>query len=242
MMNDSHLMLRCGDLNCPYHINPQLEVLYVKNGSITVSYENRQITVSSGEATIVLPYSIHGFEADSKCDAMVFMFSNTIAEVISANIGFENKFVISDETAAFVEHILEKQNLNPIDAKALFYAFVCESPHINSEEQTKNEHLRSIVEWIYKNIGEKITLDDASKEFGISKRSLTSLFKNRLTITFNDFLSGIRVEKAKNMLLKNELTITQIAYECGFGSVRNFNRVFLRFAKCNPGEYKKLMK
>ncbi|MBQ4630919.1 MAG: helix-turn-helix transcriptional regulator [Clostridia bacterium] len=242
MMNDSHLMLRCGNLNCPYHINPQLEVLYVKEGRIVVSYENRRITVSSGEATVVLPYSIHSFEVDSGCDARVFMFSNAIADGIAANISFENKFSISAETDAFIEHILKKQTPNSIDVKALFYAFVCESPHINSEAQTKNEHLRSIVEWIYKNIGEKITLDDASKEFGISKRSLTSLFKNRLTITFNDFLSGIRVEKAKNMLLKNELTITQIAYECGFGSVRNFNRVFLRFAKCNPGEYKKLMK
>ncbi len=152
------------------------------------------------------------------------------------------KFKISKVTADFVGLILEKESINSIDVKALFYAFISESPHICSQPPVKNDQLKSIVEWIYKKTGERVTLDMASAELGISKRSLTSVFKNQLNVTFTEFLNGIRVEKAKNMLLKGKLTSTEIAYECGFVSVRSFNRTFLRFVKCTPGEYKKIMK
>ncbi len=49
----------------------------------------------------------------------------------------------------------------------------------------------------------------------------------------------VRVEKACNMLLGIDLNITVIAYQCGFGSLRNLNRIFLKKIKHTHSELRK---
>lgn len=66
-----------------------------------------------------------------------------------------------------------------------------------------------------------------------------SLFRDTLGITFNTFINNIRLEKAKLMLKKNDMTVTEIAFECGFGSIRSMNRIFLKQLGCSPTEYRK---
>ena len=47
------------NLNCPLHINPELEIVYVKEGSIDVHYGRRIVTVECGHAAVIFPYWVH---------------------------------------------------------------------------------------------------------------------------------------------------------------------------------------
>ena len=58
-------------------------------------------------------------------------------------------------------------------------------------------------------------------------------------MTFGKFLNNMRIEKAMTLLSASDKTVTEIAYECGFGSLRSFNRVFMAFAGKTPTAFKK---
>jgi len=64
------------------------------------------------------------------------------------------------------------------------------------------------------------------------------MFKKITGINFTDYLSRVRIEKAKNLLLNRNLRISEIAYEVGFQSLTHFNRVFKKITGQSPTEYR----
>jgi AraC-like DNA-binding protein len=64
------------------------------------------------------------------------------------------------------------------------------------------------------------------------------LFKKATGINFTNYVSRVRTEKAKNLLLNPNLRVSEIAYEVGFQSLTHFNRVFKKIAGKSPTEYR----
>jgi AraC-like DNA-binding protein len=64
------------------------------------------------------------------------------------------------------------------------------------------------------------------------------MFKKATGINFTDYLSRVRTERAKNLLLNPNLRVSEIAYEVGFQSLTHFNRVFKRILGQSPTEYR----
>ena len=57
-------------------------------------------------------------------------------------------------------------------------------------------------------------------------------------INFTEYVSRLRTEKAKNLLLNPNLRVSEIAYEVGFQSLTHFNRVFKKVVGESPTEYR----
>jgi AraC-like DNA-binding protein len=64
------------------------------------------------------------------------------------------------------------------------------------------------------------------------------MFKKATGINFTDYLSRVRTERAKNLLLNPNLRVSEIAYEVGFQSLTHFNRVFKRILGRSPTDYR----
>jgi AraC-like DNA-binding protein len=64
------------------------------------------------------------------------------------------------------------------------------------------------------------------------------MFKKVTGINFTDYLSRVRIEKSKNLLLNPNLRVSEIAYEVGFQSLTHFNRVFKKILGQAPTEYR----
>jgi xylan 1,4-beta-xylosidase len=58
-------------------------------------------------------------------------------------------------------------------------------------------------------------------------------------LTFIEYLTNLRLDKAVFSLLTNEKAICKIAYECGFASIKSFNRAFKNAYGISPREYRK---
>ena len=56
-------------------------------------------------------------------------------------------------------------------------------------------------------------------------------------MTFSMYLNHIRVNKAIDLIQNTDLSMTEIAMNCGFETIRNFNRVFKEIMGCTPSEY-----
>ncbi len=93
-------------------------------------------------------------------------------------------------------------------------------------------------EYIREHQTEDLSLGQVAQAVHTSTFYFCKLFKKATGINFTDYLSRIRIEKAKNLLLNPNLRISEIAYEVGFQSLTHFNRVFKRIVGQAPTEYR----
>lgn len=95
-----------------------------------------------------------------------------------------------------------------------------------------------IFEYIEKNYQEKITLEDAARYVFMAPASFSRFFSRTTGITFVKYLTRVRLEHAVSDLLSSGLSISDLAYKNGFGSVSQFNKQFKQFYHMPPLEYK----
>ena len=95
-------------------------------------------------------------------------------------------------------------------------------------DQAESPIIARAREFIQQNYRQKLSLEIVSRSVHMDRFYLCRQF-NRLTgVTFTAYLSRLRVEKAKNLLLNPNLRVSEIAFEVGFQSLSNFNLVFKR--------------
>jgi AraC-like DNA-binding protein/ligand-binding sensor protein len=92
--------------------------------------------------------------------------------------------------------------------------------------------------FIAENQTENLSLGQVAKAVNSSPFYFCKLFKKATGINFTDYLSRIRIERAKNLLLNPNLRVSEIAFEVGFQSLTHFNRVFKHTAGQSPTHYR----
>ncbi len=85
---------------------------------------------------------------------------------------------------------------------------------------------------------EDLSLDEVAKAVNMSAFYFCKMFKKATGMTFTDYLARVRVEKVKNLLLNPHKRISEAAFEAGFQSLSQFNRVFRKVAGEAPTVYR----
>jgi AraC-like DNA-binding protein len=83
-----------------------------------------------------------------------------------------------------------------------------------------------------------LSLEEVAKAVNMSSFYFCKSFKKSTGMTFTDYLARVRVEKVKNLLLNPHKRISETAFECGFQSLSQFNRVFRKVAGESPTVYR----
>ena len=114
---------------------------------------------------------------------------------------------------------------------------VCSSVHNKQEEQSETAVAKA-KKYIQENYSKDISLDDVSKEVSISPYYFSKLFKEEAGENFIEYLTRIRIEKAKEMLKKPELSIKEVGVMSGYGDPNYFSRIFKKQTDMTPREYR----
>jgi AraC-like DNA-binding protein len=93
-------------------------------------------------------------------------------------------------------------------------------------------------DYIHAHQTEDLSLGQVAKAVNTSTFYFCKLFKKVTGINFTDYLSRVRIEKARNLLLNRNLRVSEIAFEVGFQSLTHFNRVFKKILGQSPTEYR----
>ncbi len=92
--------------------------------------------------------------------------------------------------------------------------------------------------FIQEHQGESLRLGQISKAVNSSPFYFCKMFKKATGLNFTDYLSRLRIERAKNLLLNPNLRVSEIAFEVGFQSLTQFNRVFKNAVGHSPTRYR----
>ena len=92
--------------------------------------------------------------------------------------------------------------------------------------------------YILEHQSEDLSLGQVAKAVNASSFYFCKLFKKSTGINFIDYISQLRIDKAKNLLLNPNCLVSEIAFEVGFQSLTHFNRVFKRMTGQSPSQYR----
>lgn len=94
------------------------------------------------------------------------------------------------------------------------------------------------LEYIDKNFGSRLLLDEPARASGYSVPRFSKLFAEFSGITPMRYVNIVRIQHSADMLREGEKTITEIAFECGFGSLEVFERSFKKYFGVTAAEYR----
>ncbi|NQX60496.1 helix-turn-helix domain-containing protein [Paenibacillus qinlingensis] len=101
--------------------------------------------------------------------------------------------------------------------------------------------VRKACEFLHAHYAEELSITEMTNRFHISVSQFSLLFKKYTGQTFINYLTALRIQQAKLLLMEGNLRIYEIAELVGFNSLPHFNRVFKQNTGQSPNEYRKSM-
>lgn len=101
-----------------------------------------------------------------------------------------------------------------------------------------NQNIKEAKYFINNNLEKKLTLEKVANEMGISAKYLSTLFFEITNTTFKEYVNRQRIDKAKNLLLYSEKSISEISKEIGIKSPNNFISFFKKYTSSTPNNYR----
>lgn len=110
------------------------------------------------------------------------------------------------------------------------------------EEKTgeKTERvITGITRYMQEHLTEEVSLSVLAEEFHLNPQYISQLFKNEIGVGFLSYLTNIRMEKAKKLLVSTQLSMAEIADQTGYGDYRVFTKVFKKTEGITPSQYRR---
>lgn len=124
---------------------------------------------------------------------------------------------------------LPKENLYIINSSTI-------KPSLNFNDSGK---LDVVVKYVVENFKKNLDNKEAASLACLNEAAFCRYFKRRTEKTFSQFVNYVRISHATSLLLKEEMSIANICFECGFNNISYFNRQFKEIIGQTPLEYRK---
>jgi two-component system response regulator YesN len=153
--------------------------------------------------------------------------------------GFTVKEIVSRDTAPPVF----SRDLNLDRILAYIYPLFVRGAQ-KTAEMIKNKNrfdISRVRNYIEQNYRENITLEDTAAHFFVSKEYLSRIFKAQSDLSFSDYITALRMRKARELLLTYKLPIKEIVDKLGYLDIAHFYKTFKKHFGMTPGEMRKQM-
>ena len=123
----------------------------------------------------------------------------------------------------------------------LVYILKQNAVRIEKSTPKSNNHkiIEQTLEYINQNLTADLTLESLANAASFNPIYFHKLFKSSTGRTLHEYVEGQRIQKAIHLLISTDMTLTQIAYECGFSSQSYFSYAFKRRTGASPRDYAK---
>ena len=119
-----------------------------------------------------------------------------------------------------------------------------EKKHMEAEDiRRRSEALRPIriaKQYVQEHYSESITLEDVCAATGFSVSYFSALFKKESGEGFSKYLTGVRMERAKELLQESSLPVSEVCAQVGYSDLKHFTQTFKKYTSLSPAQYRKL--
>ena len=114
-----------------------------------------------------------------------------------------------------------------------------ESKKENKDSQQKDRMIVSITKYLQNHLQEDVSLNVLAQEFHLNAQYISQLFKSEIGVGFLTYLTNIRMEHAKKLLLSTDDAISDISDQCGYNDYRVFTKVFKKKEGITPSQFRR---
>ena len=119
------------------------------------------------------------------------------------------------------------------------FRLLSSTPMQCNEDFSSMQRINKVLEYLYNNYAEDMSMGEVCALVDMAESSFSRYFRRATGNTFTDFLTGLRITKACQLLLQTDKLINTVCYEVGFRNIAHFNRRFLEFKGVTPTEYRR---
>lgn len=245
----------------PQHWHKETEILYVRQGQLTITIDGAILEVNEGCLCYIPSGSIHSGEPINCTYECIDFDLNApqlqipaIKDALSAikEKNCEVFYLFTRKHPAVLQgaqRLFESVNLNS-DGQVLYiisslielYGAIMqhhyyEAPPVATVRAQKVLLLKGVLEFLDKNYNQPISLEQLSRMVGMCPKYFCRVFREVIHRTPIDYVISLRVEKACEILTEDEISITEVAYRCGFNDSCYFARCFKRYTGISPKQY-----
>ncbi|WP_019636809.1 AraC family transcriptional regulator [Paenibacillus fonticola] len=240
------------DLTFYAHYHSEIEFIYVESGSILVGVNEEKRLLEQGDMVICCSNDIHYFESKELSSKVIILIFKP--EMISLSMSWPNDFrftspFITGKRPEFkhirglLYDIMEEKNNGKPGYQMFIKASLLElcgtlqrnlpseriSRSSSNKLESKRARIQQILSFIEENYQEDLSVEMMATQFQMDPSYFCRTFKSAVGVNFKTYLNTIRVLTAERLLISSDASITDIALECGFNSIRTFNRVYKEF-------------
>ena len=245
-----------------HHWHTEIEIIKIVRGSLSVRLNNREFTAVEGDVVFVNSETVHGaLPEDCVYDCIVFnpdmilgadkicggFLADMKNHVLVVNDHFhkdDNIFTEAVEAlfsamkngGTYFEVMAAMYGLFAVILTSKYYKQVSEL----SEGSVKNNmKLKTVLTFIRESYDSQITLDEMAAVAGMSPKYFCYFFKEMTTKSPVEYLNTYRIERASRKLLSTDLSVTDIAFNCGFNDLSYFIKTFKAVKGVTPKAFRK---
>ncbi len=252
-INDGVKLYRNDKIAFPPHLHEEVEIIFIFKGNALANINGEEFILGEGDIAIIFPDAVHGYkQLSDKVEVGKFIFQPDflpeiknelysgapIRPVIRRN-EWENMRLtpLAQEILAYYENssaAVKKAYLLLLTGKILSSPTLFEK---SKAHPRKTDTVTQIIDYCKDNYREDITVKSIAKELFISEGYVSRIFADKLKINFRAYINGLRLNRALKLLNETNLSVSEIAYDCGFSCMRTFNRVFYARFGVSPSKY-----
>lgn len=231
------------NLNFPAHLHNSFEYITVTEGSMDVTVDGKCYALKKGESVLVFPNQVHSFKS-TRSRHMLVIFSCELVKAFSSKVAYKiplnNKFDLPEYLIKTID--ATGDDASTVEKKGIYYSlcayFDKNATYTNRKNDDKNL-LYTIFKYVEDNNGKNCDLNTVAQSIGFSYSYTSRYFKKIVGVSYNNYLNNYRISKACYILENSDCTVLNCAMECGYDSLRSFNRNFMEITGKTPGQFRK---
>ena len=225
------------------HFHDSFEFLYVEEGEITVTIEKDKYVVNKGNGLLILPKQIHSYHTENHSKIFILIFGSSYVAKYNkqALLYTAKKPFFEIQRPEEVIEILKKSCNNYLLKSVLYYIvyLYTEGSERIKRDEKYNILMQNVFTYVEENYQKEINLKSLAKDLGYDYHYFSSIINTDLGTNFSSFLNEFRINKVCELMVDDSSTsISDLAYGCGYNSLRTFNRNLIEFKNMTPTEYR----
>ena len=234
------------DFVFPPHLHESFEWITVTEGELCVTVEGTPYHIRCGEALLILPHQVHSFDSSLHNRHLLCIFSPTLVKTyarrVQGKIPRNNRF---SPTPFYIERLAAHARMHgeasEEEIKGVLYSLCGEFDKVAEYDECVSGNdglLAKIFHFVENNYEGVCTLEALAAHTSYHYVYLSRYFKGRVGLSFTEYVNRYRINEAGYLLKNSKETVMAIALDCGFDSLRSFNRNFKRVTGMTPVEYR----
>ena len=257
-----------GKIDVPYHWQENAEILWIQRGELRLKIQEKDYIGKAGDIIYINPRELHGMQSQTPdCTYLAFLFPlswlqfaqmDEAAEMYLNPLAEGNAQVITQlpssvagRTSIMFQEIYDEYcnssgNWLMIKANLLrFYACLFQNNliiHRRQEDSAQMRLLLEIARYMQTHYQEKLSLEELGQVFHMSPKYFSSFFQKHFSRNLTEYVTSIRIECAKKILVESDADMELVSQQAGFSSSSYFIRIFRKSLGLTPGQYRKKYK